>query len=384
MEEEEQSQLDHRSSQRISLQQPVVVKLDSGLVVRGKTVNVSKGGFFVVDPDTAPMIFKGEKGSITLTHEEESHTFPCMVAWTRDDGFGITVLEDKRKFTRLVRDLVRWKLDQRLSRLNHMRQEVDQIMGFGTLYRFAKWVSVVVSLSVLVVAGVIYSYFGEGLAVMPIHHMGRMEESVQIKEYPFSYTKSLSLLLPGQTIFIHGKVEWLDWLVVSREDQPEILGYIPASTSITRLLQQVDTPLLLPMEEKSKPAHKSSKQPPAQPEVGEEWYHPSGITFVWIPSGMGFMGQGTLEKEELQARYGPALVEYLYSDETPVFLSMPGFWMGKHEVTEAQYRRFIRESGYISRSELAGGCQTLVDEEWSMGSGVHWRKTGLNSGPDYP
>ena len=59
----------------------------------------------------------------------------------------------------------------------------------------------------------------------------------------------------------------------------------------------------------------------------------TGIAFRLIPAGTSRMGS-----EELGSG----------SDERPVHtvrISQP-FWMGKYEVTNAEYRKFLKESGY--------------------------------------
>ncbi|MDR7131963.1 formylglycine-generating enzyme required for sulfatase activity [Algoriphagus sp. 4150] len=58
---------------------------------------------------------------------------------------------------------------------------------------------------------------------------------------------------------------------------------------------------------------------------------------VWIPGGKFVMGTNEVEA---------------YSAEKPaVDLSVKGFWMDIHEVTNAQYQRFIDETGYITLAE---------------------------------
>ncbi len=67
------------------------------------------------------------------------------------------------------------------------------------------------------------------------------------------------------------------------------------------------------------------------------WREPmSGIEFVWIPGGCFEMGSRNAEKDR-------------YSNEGPIHnVCVDGFWMGRHEVTNAQYRRF--RPGHNSKS----------------------------------
>ena len=62
---------------------------------------------------------------------------------------------------------------------------------------------------------------------------------------------------------------------------------------------------------------------------GEIWHEPvTGMAFVWVPGGCFEMGSPSGE-----AGRDP--------DEGPVHeVCVDGFWMGKTEVTNAQYRQF--------------------------------------------
>ncbi len=56
---------------------------------------------------------------------------------------------------------------------------------------------------------------------------------------------------------------------------------------------------------------------------------------TWIPAGTFFMGS-----------------EDFYPEERPLReASVDGFWMDEHPVTAAQYRRFVRETGYVTVAE---------------------------------
>ena len=58
---------------------------------------------------------------------------------------------------------------------------------------------------------------------------------------------------------------------------------------------------------------------------------------VWIPGGTFIMGSGDF-----------------YPEERPVHrVSVSGFWMDEHTVTVAEFRRFIRATGYVTVAERA-------------------------------
>jgi formylglycine-generating enzyme required for sulfatase activity len=67
-----------------------------------------------------------------------------------------------------------------------------------------------------------------------------------------------------------------------------------------------------------------------------------GMEMVWIPAGEFDMGSNDFESEKKpvhRVRIGK------------------GFWMGKYEVTNGQYRRFLADSGYDGRGEADGDYQ---------------------------
>ena len=58
---------------------------------------------------------------------------------------------------------------------------------------------------------------------------------------------------------------------------------------------------------------------------------------VWIPGGTFRMGS-----------------EDLYPEERPVHsVAVDGFWMDDHQVTVAEFRRFVRATGYVTCAEHA-------------------------------
>ncbi len=62
-----------------------------------------------------------------------------------------------------------------------------------------------------------------------------------------------------------------------------------------------------------------------------------------------------------------------------------GFWMGRFEVTVAQFGRFVGQTGYRTTAEYAGGAWNISDalkQEWEKG--LNWRKTDYNQSPGVP
>jgi formylglycine-generating enzyme required for sulfatase activity/predicted Ser/Thr protein kinase len=116
---------------------------------------------------------------------------------------------------------------------------------------------------------------------------------------------------------------------------------------------------------------------------------PGGVKmeFVGIPAGTFLMGS-SLTPEEAQKRYNPPFSEAYSCDlEHPrhrVTLT-EGFWMQKHELTNAQFEAFVRETGYATTAEQEGGGQTWSEKKGvTTDPGLSWRTPGWNIAPDQP
>lgn len=65
------------------------------------------------------------------------------------------------------------------------------------------------------------------------------------------------------------------------------------------------------------------------------------------------------------------------------------FWMDRHEVTVAQFERFVEATGYVTEAERLGwsGVFDLENGEWTKSDGASWRHPegpGSTAGPDEP
>ena len=91
------------------------------------------------------------------------------------------------------------------------------------------------------------------------------------------------------------------------------------------------------------------------------------MEMIWIPAGTFQMG-GRMSPEDVVKKYGGAANdEKFFQDEHPVHeVELDGFWMGKFEVTNAQFRKF--RTGHSSKEfegrTLDGADQPVVYVSW--------------------
>jgi len=84
---------------------------------------------------------------------------------------------------------------------------------------------------------------------------------------------------------------------------------------------------------------------------------------VWVPFGEFTMGS-------------PSSEEGRDSDEKQHRVKITnGFWMGKYEVTQAQYRAFAEASGYKTESERDGYALYWDGSSYQKDEGKHWRNS---------
>ncbi|HRD48947.1 MAG: SUMF1/EgtB/PvdO family nonheme iron enzyme [Candidatus Competibacter sp.] len=115
-----------------------------------------------------------------------------------------------------------------------------------------------------------------------------------------------------------------------------------------------------PVEDKNtpQPLHPPSPPrpsgPPANPQPGQAYSDPgTGLDFVWIPPGCFIMGSPDTEKDR-------------GANEAPHQVCLKGFWMGRTEVTNAQYRKIEagHNSGAYESYSLNEPNQPVVRVSW--------------------
>jgi formylglycine-generating enzyme required for sulfatase activity len=117
-----------------------------------------------------------------------------------------------------------------------------------------------------------------------------------------------------------------------------------------------------------------------------------GMKLVLIPPGEFDMGSTEAEAEKLleqaKATNQPSWYIERLSSEAPkhrVRITKP-FWLGAHEVTRGQFRRFVDDRGYQTEAERDGkGGFGLIDGQWKQDPRFVWnRDLGFEQADDHP
>ncbi len=152
----------------------------------------------------------------------------------------------------------------------------------------------------------------------------------------------------------------------------EVYGkLLPEENKATRAAAKAE------QQKKGEEPEKAQKQSVVDPSIPvQEVDLGDGVSFqmVRVPAGEFVMGSPVTESMR-QEDEGP---------QRPVRISK-SFWMGRFEVTVAQFTRFVQQTGYRTTAEYAGGGWNITDalkQEWMKG--LNWHKTDYNQGPDAP
>lgn len=137
-----------------------------------------------------------------------------------------------------------------------------------------------------------------------------------------------------------------------------------------------------------------------------EAYYQDGIVMVYVPAGEFMMGQTDEEKKWLIDQIGEKDYNSFYSNETPLHkVYLDGYWMGKYQVTFAQYDRYCDETkierpddeGWgrenrpvinVSWDETAAYCEWLSQQtglQFKLPTEAQWEKAARgNDQRKYP
>jgi formylglycine-generating enzyme required for sulfatase activity len=110
----------------------------------------------------------------------------------------------------------------------------------------------------------------------------------------------------------------------------------------------------------------------SETEEGGKIRNDLGMEFVYIYPGSFIMGSSEKEAER-------------DVDERQHRVTLTkGFYMQTTEVTERQWRFFVRETGYRSEAETSGGAYYWTGEKWEKNKNINWKNPGFTQGENDP
>lgn len=116
----------------------------------------------------------------------------------------------------------------------------------------------------------------------------------------------------------------------------------------------------------------------------EDWLQNSiDMKFQLIPPGEFLMGTSQDERRELLQLSSAAVGVLGFGVEMPqhpVRITRP-FWMGRHEVTVSDFRKFVEAERYITDAEKSSGWG-LENNQWVRKPGYYWRNLGEHETSD--
>lgn len=92
---------------------------------------------------------------------------------------------------------------------------------------------------------------------------------------------------------------------------------------------------------------------------------PPPATEDWKPEIIPVSG-GTFIMGDLDAN---VVSSDMYAHE----VALSNFSVGKYEITVAQFKKFIDETGYTTTAQQKGSSQIFIDGNWIAGNGIDWR-----------
>ncbi len=162
------------------------------------------------------------------------------------------------------------------------------------------------------------------------------------------------------------KPRWLDW-----RRGAGVLAVVAVLAGGEEMVRRFIVPSFInPPRQQQEPPPQQQEPPAAKLQAGQNYTEPTtGMEFIWIQPGCFTMGSPETEKGR-------------YANEAQHQVCLKGFWMGRTEVTNAQYRRFNpnHDSGAYESYKLSepdqpvgriGWQEAVAYADWLSG------KTGL-------
>jgi len=126
--------------------------------------------------------------------------------------------------------------------------------------------------------------------------------------------------------------------------------------------------------------------------VAEEVRNSLGMRLVRMKAGefeMGMLDEHVVKREHKFSAYQREIHDYLETPSFPVRLTKD-FWIGRTEVTVAQFRTFVEATGYRTDAERAGRAWVFQSEaeieleRFAKVTGRNWQSPGFKQTEDHP
>ena len=96
--------------------------------------------------------------------------------------------------------------------------------------------------------------------------------------------------------------------------------------------------------------------PPAKLEAGDVWVNPKdGMEMVWVAPGKFILGTSNAQVDAWVKGYPGEKRELFRAEQPQCRVNLPGYWIGRTEVTNRQYLRFVQATGHRAPEHWTGG-----------------------------
>jgi formylglycine-generating enzyme required for sulfatase activity len=137
---------------------------------------------------------------------------------------------------------------------------------------------------------------------------------------------------------------------------------------------------------------------PPSPELGDEWERPmpdgSSYTLCFVPAGKFKMGTARWEinkipdwlSNDMGLTMGESSTKLLERETPQHEVELPAYWIGKYEVTVAQFQAFVDEEKYETEAEKGDGSSVwdIATNKALRTAGVTWLSPGFQQEDNYP
>jgi len=97
-------------------------------------------------------------------------------------------------------------------------------------------------------------------------------------------------------------------------------------------------------------------EPPAEPQAGDVWADPrDGMELVYVSAGEFTLGSSAAEIDAWLSEHPEAERSWFEDEQPQCRVNLPAYWIGRTEVTNGQYLRFVSATGHNTPEHWASG-----------------------------